>query len=113
MKHLFYWESWCNELSNTINENEFKLCGMPTKLKYRRQQNGLYEVTVGDYDIISPYGDKHTGEVRYSDCMLNLDGDEGVLSLENMTFDDLISMLTRCCERPVFEATDEDEDWEE
>lgn len=86
---------------------------MPTKLKYKRQQNNLYEVTIGDYDIISPYGDKHTGAVRFSDCVLNFDEDEGVLSLENMTLDDLRSMLTRCFGRTTFETTDEDEDWEE
>lgn len=44
--------------------------------------------------------------------------DEDVLSLENMTLNDVGSMSTRslprvCCERPVFEMTDEDEDWEE
>ena len=76
-------------------DNEFKVEGIPTMLKYKKQQNGLYEVTIGDYDFISPTGDKQIGTVRFTDCALNLDKDEGVICLENIDLSEVMFMLTK------------------
>lgn len=77
----------------------YKLDGLPTQAVYKKKKNGLYEVTIKDYIIETPTGERYTGMLKFPNCSFNADKDEGVILLDN---DDLKQF------KPIV-AEDEDE----
>ena len=64
-------------------KGEYKLNGLPTQAVYKKKKNGLYEVTIKDYIVETPTGERYTGMLQYPNCSFKADKDEGVILLEN------------------------------
>ena len=48
-----------------------------------KKKNGLYEVTIKDYIVETPTGERYTGMLKFPNCSFNADKDEGVILLDN------------------------------
>ena len=77
----------------------YKLDGLPTQAVYKKKKNGLYEITIKDYIVETPTGERYTGMLKFPNCSFNADKDKGVILLDN---DDLKQF------KPIV-AEDEDE----
>ena len=61
----------------------YKLDGLPTQAVYKKKENGLYEITIKNYIIETPIGERYTGMLKFPNCSFNSDKDEGVILLDN------------------------------
>lgn len=61
----------------------YRLDGLPTQAVYKKKENGLYEVTIKDYIVETPTGERYTGMIKFPNCSFNADKDEGVILLDN------------------------------
>lgn len=68
-------------------KDEYEIIEQPTQVVYKKKENGLYEVTIKDYIVETPTGERYIGMLQYPNCSFNADKDEGVILLEY--YDDL------------------------
>lgn len=61
----------------------YKVDGQPTQVVYKKKENGLYEITIKDYIVETPTGERYTGMLQFPNCSFNADKDEGVILLDN------------------------------
>lgn len=61
----------------------YKLNGLPTQAIYKKKKNGLYEVTIKDYIVETPTGERYTGMLKFPNCSFNADKDEVVILLDD------------------------------
>lgn len=61
----------------------YKLDGLPTQAVYKKKENGLYEVTIKNYIVKTPTGERYAGMLKFPNCSFNADKDEGVILLDN------------------------------
>ena len=50
----------------------YKLDGLPTQAVYKKKKNGLYEVTIKDYIVETPTGERYTGMLNSQTVLLML-----------------------------------------
>ena len=61
----------------------YKLDGLPTQAVYKKKENGLYEITIENYIVEAPTGERYVGILQFPNCSFNADKDEGVILLDN------------------------------
>lgn len=68
---------------------EYKIVGMPTRIVYKKKDNGLYEATVENYIIETPTGERYTAKLQIPNCSFNAEMDEGIILLDDLDYIDL------------------------
>lgn len=61
----------------------YNIEGQPTQARYKKKKNGLYEVNIEPYIVVTPTGEKYSAMLRFPNCSFNADKDEGVILLDN------------------------------
>lgn len=77
-------------------KNGSSIKGVPARISYKRKENGLFFVSIEDYEVVSPDGNVYTGRLEFPNVSLGMDNDEGVILVDRTSVD--INTLSQMCD---------------
>ena len=84
------------DFMNIEFKNGSSIKGIPSRVSYKRKENGLFFVSIEDYDIVAPDGNVYTGRLEFPNVSLGIDNDEGVILVDKASLD--INALSQMCD---------------
>lgn len=77
-------------------KNGYSIEGSPTRMSYKKNENGLFTVSIEDYKVVSKDGNVFTGRLEFPNVSLGMGDDEGVILINNTDVD--INILSQLCD---------------
>lgn len=62
-------------------KNEYEITGIPNRVEYHKNENGLYTVDIKDYICTKPNGQKYHCFIRIPNAKIPVEDDEGIIEL--------------------------------